>query len=92
MAMRRSESLSRPKSPCMASIGCMTAAGLPVLLKVAQFYWRCASFSYPGDYNFPLRLIVSSRAWMAMLKVPSSCWLIAQQYRFFRFNVFLAWG
>ena len=91
MAMRRSESLSRPKSPCMASMGCMTAAGLPVLLKVAAILLAiCQFFPTPAITIFPLRLMVSIRDWMAMLKVSLSCWLIATMPFFSMVNVFLA--
>ena len=93
MAMRRSESLSRPKSPCMASIGCITAAGLPVLLKVAAILFAmCQFFPTPAITIFPLRFMVSSRAWMAVLKVLSSCWLIAAIPFFSMVNVFLSPG
>ena len=91
MAMRRSESPSRPKSPCIASMGCMTAAGLPVLLSVAAILLPiCQFFPTPAITIFPLRSMVSSRAWMAALKVSSSCWLIAAIPFCSMVNVFLA--
>ena len=93
MAMRMSESLSRPKSPCMASMGCITAAGLPVLLRVAAILLpMCQFFPTPAITIFPLRSMASSRAWMAVLKVSSSCWLIAAIPFCSMVNVFWAWA
>ena len=47
-------------------------------------------FPTPAITIFPLRSMASRRAWMAVLKVSSSCWLIAVMPFCSMVNVFFA--